>query len=472
MQAKLIDFTIKNNLKVPVEYGPMGNRSTAINADLLGGTKRTLKANTGTFTSNGGATMESVDSEQFPRFLFRVQGDPKLYLYEFNAQPYNKVEVVIEKGPNIKPASMFTGIKSKDIKEVPYAAQAAVPQAEKPAAQKTAQQALFSAVQAGDVSEAQKALRARANIDATGANGSTPLMLAAQSGNVPMIQALLRAGADLNAKNYKNNEMTALMFAAQAGQKDAVKALIDAGADLSAQSSDERRAINFASDLATKSILLKAEPKPARKASAAPVVPAIPQAPPLAPSSAAPAIPQAPPLEPSIPMAPPMGPVAGPGAPAVSSSASPAPRASQSRQDLLAEIQAGKTLKKASAQAPKAAADERDSLLSAIRSGVKLKKVSVAENQKILDEIASLPVKQKQQLTKLAADYGKPEDVMAETIKLSELALSPGKYSTIAEVKLSGIDLANDKLKNLLRLRAKAQAAEQAQGAASDDWET
>jgi len=281
MHAEIIPFKLLNNLKnSEIEYAPLGTAGTPPTDTLLGAGVRVLPKNS-TFTTEAKRTFETnIDSNQKSQLLFKIKGDATLYLYEFTPEGSKTAYVRIVEGPAIEPQTSLGGkikgnIEQSSIRKLNYRAPESAPQQAQKA---TPQQTLFRAVQAGNVSEAQKALQARANVNATEANGATPLMLAAQSGNVQMIQALLQAGADLNAKNYKNNEMTALMLAAQANKKDAVKALLDAGANVMATSADERRAINYATDLATKSMLLKAEqPKPK-----------IPQAPAGAPQSYAP----------------------------------------------------------------------------------------------------------------------------------------------------------------------------------------
>lgn len=281
MHPEIIPFKLLNNLKNnEIEYAPLGTAGTPPNDTLLGAGGRALPKNS-TFTTEAKRTFETnIDNSQKSQLLFKIKGDATLYLYEFTPEGSKTAYVRIVEGPAIEPQTSLGGkikgnIEQGSIKKLNYRAPESAPQQAQKA---TPQQTLFRAVQAGNVSEAQKALQARANVNATEANGATPLMLAAQSGNVQMIQALLQAGADIDAKNYKNKDMTALMFATQSNQKDAVKALLDAGANVMATSADERRAINYATDLATKSMLLKAEqPKPK-----------VPQAPAGAPQSYAP----------------------------------------------------------------------------------------------------------------------------------------------------------------------------------------
>ncbi|HXP89158.1 MAG TPA: ankyrin repeat domain-containing protein [Bryobacteraceae bacterium] len=132
--------------------------------------------------------------------------------------------------------------------------------------------ALFDAAEAGDHATAMRLLSAKganvnaANVNATGADGSTAIMHAAANddlelvralikaganvklknqfgtsalteaaiiGSAPIIDALLKAGADPNFKTPDGE--TPLMAAARSGKVDAAKTLLDAGADINAK---------------------------------------------------------------------------------------------------------------------------------------------------------------------------------------------------------------------------------------------
>jgi ankyrin repeat protein len=126
---------------------------------------------------------------------------------------------------------------------------------------------LLDAAESGDHAAAMRLAGAKgANVNATGADGSTAIMYAAANddlelvrvlikaganvqlknqlgtsalteaaiiGSAPVIEALLKAGADPNFKNP--NGETPLMAAARSGKVDAARALLNAGADINAK---------------------------------------------------------------------------------------------------------------------------------------------------------------------------------------------------------------------------------------------
>ena len=88
---------------------------------------------------------------------------------------------------------------------------------------------LLAAAGAGDLEATQRALADGAYPDASGEDGTTPLIVAARHGHAEVAKALLEAGADPNAKEARGK--TALMRAAFSGSLETVMALLDAGAD-------------------------------------------------------------------------------------------------------------------------------------------------------------------------------------------------------------------------------------------------
>ena len=131
---------------------------------------------------------------------------------------------------------------------------------------------LLDAAESGDHAAAIRLLSAKgasanaANVNATGADGSTAVMYAAANDDVELVRALIKAGANVKLKNqfgtsalteaaiigstpiieallkagadpnFKNpNGETPLMAAARSGKVDAAKALLDAGADINAK---------------------------------------------------------------------------------------------------------------------------------------------------------------------------------------------------------------------------------------------
>jgi uncharacterized protein len=135
--------------------------------------------------------------------------------------------------------------------------------------------ALFTAVREGS----QKALESlladpRMQVDATNADGETPLMLAAVRGLLPAAKALVRRGAAVNRKGWtplhyacsgpdngvaafliaegaelnarSENGTTPLMMAARYGNGDLVPLLLKAGAEPRAANEQELTAADFA----------------------------------------------------------------------------------------------------------------------------------------------------------------------------------------------------------------------------------
>lgn len=74
--------------------------------------------------------------------------------------------------------------------------------------------------------------------------GITPLLIACQNGNAEIVTALLAAGADANVKQRGGE--TALMIASRTGKADAVKVLIEKGAKIDAQDRKEQTALMWA----------------------------------------------------------------------------------------------------------------------------------------------------------------------------------------------------------------------------------
>lgn len=89
--------------------------------------------------------------------------------------------------------------------------------------------ALFTAVQAGDVAAAKRALAAGASVDARDGTRRGALGAAARRGDAAMVAALLDAGAPIDAVDPIG--FTPLMEAARDGKADVVALLLDRGAD-------------------------------------------------------------------------------------------------------------------------------------------------------------------------------------------------------------------------------------------------
>ena len=96
---------------------------------------------------------------------------------------------------------------------------------------------LYRACKEGNLTNAQKAIRNRANLEVTKPPRElTPLMIAALQNNLPILSQLLAAGAKTEARDEEGR--TCLMLAAQKGHVDSVQALLAKGADPTAKSFD------------------------------------------------------------------------------------------------------------------------------------------------------------------------------------------------------------------------------------------
>ena len=93
--------------------------------------------------------------------------------------------------------------------------------------------AIMYAAANGDLELVRALIKAGANVKLENQFGTSALTEAAIIGSAPIIDALLKAGADPNFKTPDGE--TPLMAAARSGKVDAAKALLDAGADINAK---------------------------------------------------------------------------------------------------------------------------------------------------------------------------------------------------------------------------------------------
>jgi ankyrin repeat protein len=93
------------------------------------------------------------------------------------------------------------------------------------------QESLIRAIEQGKLTEVEGLLKNRANVNAPGSCGRTPLYMACDSGRVDVVKLLLDKGADANASG-------ALSSAACQGHVELVKLLLDKGADVNARSKE------------------------------------------------------------------------------------------------------------------------------------------------------------------------------------------------------------------------------------------
>lgn len=83
-------------------------------------------------------------------------------------------------------------------------------------------------------------------VNETGNDGTTPLMLAAMLGKIKKIQKLVAAGANLDAVDDRG--WTSLMYAASRNEYEAVKTLLDLGASAILKDMDNKTAVDIARD--------------------------------------------------------------------------------------------------------------------------------------------------------------------------------------------------------------------------------
>jgi len=91
---------------------------------------------------------------------------------------------------------------------------------------------LMFAIFDGDVAEAQRLIKAGADVKATNAYGANAMRLAADTANTELIRLLLKAGADPESPNADGE--TALHLVARSGNVEAAKLLLKAGAKVNA----------------------------------------------------------------------------------------------------------------------------------------------------------------------------------------------------------------------------------------------
>lgn len=96
--------------------------------------------------------------------------------------------------------------------------------------QQISTQEYLDAALEGKISIVEKAIDNGTNVNATGPNGNTALMLAAFNGNTDVVDLLIQNDAEVNIKD--ENKRTALIYAASGNNPETVQRLIDADADI------------------------------------------------------------------------------------------------------------------------------------------------------------------------------------------------------------------------------------------------
>ena len=110
---------------------------------------------------------------------------------------------------------------------------------------------LMAACKRGHLDAVRALIGAGANVNATDANGWTPVFKAAYNpeldcGFAPVVQALVDAGADVNARIFYG--LSPLMLAAGAGEAGVCEVLLNAGAEVKATNDGGRTALAMAKE--------------------------------------------------------------------------------------------------------------------------------------------------------------------------------------------------------------------------------
>jgi hypothetical protein len=112
---------------------------------------------------------------------------------------------------------------------------------------------LFVAAMDGDAARVKELLRKGANVNASVADGWTPLHLAAAEGHADAAKLLLEHGADVNART--KDGVTPLHLAAAEGRAGVARLLLEHGADPSIRDDDGRTPLDVAREKGHKEVV-------------------------------------------------------------------------------------------------------------------------------------------------------------------------------------------------------------------------
>ncbi|MDE0200553.1 MAG: ankyrin repeat domain-containing protein [Caldilineaceae bacterium] len=102
-------------------------------------------------------------------------------------------------------------------------------------------EALFTAIEKGDVETVRLLVEAGADVNAAeGFGGNTPLHEAVEEGNAEIVQILVDAGADIEAEGFM--DQTPLSLAAEEGASEIMQILLGQGADNGTQEGEDKQA--------------------------------------------------------------------------------------------------------------------------------------------------------------------------------------------------------------------------------------
>lgn len=116
---------------------------------------------------------------------------------------------------------------------------------------------LMRACRLADVKIVAELLVLGARIDARNNDGNQALWFACYSGSLEIMDLLIAAGIDIN--NQNDNGATCLMYAASSGKDEIVAKLLQAGVNTSIKTPDDFTAMDMAASLVSLRLLRKAE---------------------------------------------------------------------------------------------------------------------------------------------------------------------------------------------------------------------
>ncbi len=186
-----------------------------------------------------GANIEAKDTLDFTALILATRdghANTVKYLLEQGAQVTNTALIVASKSVYSN-AWLLGLLQLAQMKQVK-------PKTEKhskPDAQ------LLRAAYKGSLSSLKRAIKARADVNASDNQDTSALRWAARGGHYEAVAALLDAGANVNQASYTG--WTALMEGVVSGSEDIVALLIERGADLNVKTFANASALYFAHDI-------------------------------------------------------------------------------------------------------------------------------------------------------------------------------------------------------------------------------
>lgn len=123
---------------------------------------------------------------------------------------------------------------------------------------------LMQAARLGELAIAEELIACGAALQASNLDGNNALWLACVGGNASLVELLIDRGIDINHQN--DNGASCLMYAASAGKTAIVDCLLKRGADTALKTLDDFTALDMAANLECLNLLRKASPRLAQSA--------------------------------------------------------------------------------------------------------------------------------------------------------------------------------------------------------------